>query len=241
MAAGSSAERDVVSRPIALLLSGGMDSATCLWWARRRCPGAIHAISFDYGQRHRVELDLAARLAARADAVHGVLELDLTAIGGSPLTDPGLPVPLASEGRQTATVVPFRNLLFVSMAAAHIEKLGIEDLYIAPVRDDYSSYRDCRREFYDSLEQTLRLGSGQERDIRLHTPFVDMWKREVVALGLELGVPYELTHTCYTGQRPACAKCDACTERLAAFGANGARDPLEYATEVPGPPGRSTP
>jgi len=229
-----------VSGAVILLLSGGMDSATCLWWLRSRAGADVHTVSIDYGQRHRVEIECAAGLSRRAGAVgHRVLPLDLTAIGGSPLTDPELPVPLASEGRQAATVVPFRNLLFVSMAAAHSEKLGIEDLYIAPVRDDYSSYRDCRREFYDSLERTLRLGSGQERDIRLHTPFVDMWKREVVALGLELGVPYELTHTCYTGQRPACGKCDACTERLAAFGANGALDPLEYAIEVQGPPGRS--
>lgn len=230
-----------MSRPIALLLSGGMDSATCLWWARRHCGGAIHAISFDYGQRHRVEIDLAAQLAERAGAVHRVLALDLAAIGGSPLTDPELPIPRASEDRQAATVVPCRNLLFVSVAAAYAETLGIEDLYIAPVRDDYRSYPDCRREFYDSLEQTLRLGSGPECDIHLHTPFVDMWKREVVALGIELGVPYELTHTCYTGQRPACGRCDACTERLAAFGANEVRDPLEYAIEIQGPSGRSTP
>lgn len=223
-----------------LLLSGGMDSATCLWWLISGAGAVVHTLSIDYGQRHRVELECAEDLSRRAGAAgHCVLPLELAAIGGSPLTDPSLHVPLASEERQDATVVPYRNLLFVSMAAAYAESLDIEDLYIAPVRDDYASYRDCRRPFYDSLEQTLRLGSSRERGIRLHTPFVTRWKREVVAMGLELGVPYELTHTCYAGQRPACAQCDACTERLAAFGANGARDPLDYVAEEQGLPGRS--
>jgi 7-cyano-7-deazaguanine synthase len=118
-------------------------------------------------------------------------------------------------------------------AAAWAETRGIDELYLAPVRDDCEAYRDCRRAFYDSLEQTLRLGATRERPIRLHTPFVERWKREVVALGLELGVPYELTHTCYTGRRPACGACDACAERLAAFAANGAPDPLEYEIPLP--------
>ena len=221
-----------MSNAAVLLLSGGLDSATCLWWLISRGGAAVHTLSIDYGQRHRVEIECAGDLSRRAGAVdHCVLPLELTAIGGSPLTDPSLPVPLASEDRQTATVVPYRNLLFVSMAAAYAETLGIEDLYIAPVRDDYASYRDCRRPFYDSLEQTLQLGSSREHALRLYTPFVTRWKREVVALGLELGVPYERTHTCYAGQRPACGRCDACAERLAAFDANGARDPLEYAIE----------
>ncbi|MFH1571881.1 MAG: 7-cyano-7-deazaguanine synthase QueC [Gemmatimonadota bacterium] len=216
--------------PVALLLSGGMDSATCLWWIRAHRTAAIHTVSIDYGQRHRVELEYAARLSARAGALrHHLLRLDLAAIGGSPLTDPGLEVPAASEGRQVDTVVPFRNLLFVAAAAACAETCGIDDLYLGPVRDDRAAYRDCRREFYDSLEQTLRLGASRERPVRVLTPFVDLWKREVVALGLGLGVPYELTHTCYTGRRPACGRCDACAERLAAFRAHGVADPLDYA------------
>ena len=211
-----------------LLLSGGMDSATCLWWMKRELAGPIHALSIDYGQRHRVELESAARLAARAGVAHKVVGLDLAAIGGSPLTDVGLAVPAAAEDRQVATVVPFRNLLFASLAAAWAETLSIAELYLAPVKDDYRSYRDCRRSFYDSLERTLGLGATREGVFGIHTPFVDKWKTEVVALGLELGVPYELTHTCYEGRRPACGMCDACTERLAAFAANGVPDPLEY-------------
>lgn len=212
-----------------LLLSGGMDSATCLWWMKRELAGPIHALSIDYGQRHRVELECAARLAQAAGVPHKVVGLELAAIGGSPLTDAGLEVPSAREDRQLATVVPFRNLLFAALAAAWAETLGLDAVYLAPVKDDYRSYRDCRRPFYDSLEQTLGLGATREQDFAIHTPFVHKWKTEVVKLGLELGVPYELTHTCYTGRRPACGQCDACAERLAAFAANGVPDPLEYA------------
>jgi 7-cyano-7-deazaguanine synthase len=211
-----------------LLFSGGMDSTTCLWWMKRELAGPIYALSIDYGQRHRVELECAARLAGRAGVAHKVVGLELGAIGGSPLTDIGLEIPAAREDRQLATVVPFRNLLFATLAAAWAETLGLAAVYLAPVKDDYRSYRDCRRPFYDSLEQTLGLGATREGVFVVRTPFVDQWKTEVVALGLELGVPYELTHTCYEGRRPACGQCDACAERLAAFAANGVPDPLEY-------------
>ncbi len=216
--------------PVVVLLSGGMDSATCLWWLCDRQPQAdIHAISIDYGQRHLVEIDYAAQLATRCGAHrHQTLRLDLSSVGGNPLTDPEVQVPAAADRRQAATVVPFRNLLFVTAAAAYAETNDIADIYIAPVRDDYETYRDCRRQFYDALETTLHLGGSVDRAMRLHTPFVDKWKSEVIALGLRLGVPYELTHTCYTGRRPACGQCDACAERLAAFQANDAVDPLPY-------------
>ena len=220
-------------RASVVLLSGGMDSTTCLWWVRRHLTDEIHTLSIDYHQRHRVELESAALLAERAGVCsHQQIEIDLAQFGGSPLTDASLDLPTAREHRQAATVVPFRNLLFVTAAAACAEILEIGDIYISPVRDDHRAYRDCRREFYDSLEQTLRLGAGAERDIRLLTPFVDKWKTEVLAIGRELGVPYDLTHTCYTGRRPACGECDACAERIAAFKANDARDPLAYAIDV---------
>ena len=223
------------SQPV-ILLSGGMDSTTCLWWVRKHHLGDIHTISIDYHQRHRIELDCAARLAAQAGVRnHKVIELDLTSIGGSPLTDAHLDVPAAREDRQVATVVPFRNMLFVTLAAAYAETQGMHELYMAPVRDDYQAYRDCRREFYDSLEQSLGLGATRDRPFRIHTPFVDKWKSEVIALGLELGVPYELTHTCYTGRRPACGSCDACAERIEAFVAHGVRDPLDYEIDISWP------
>lgn len=221
-----------MSHPTALLLSGGMDSTTLLWWLKEQHPGEIHAISIDYHQRHRVELACAAHLATLAGVAHKVIELDLTTIGGSPLTDSRVDLPAALDRRQIATVVPFRNQLFVTLTAAYAETQGIQDLYIAPVKDDYAAYRDCRRPFYDSLEQTLRLGATCDIPFRIHTPFIDRWKSEVVALGLQLGVPYAHTHTCYAGQRPACGRCDACSERIAAFKANRTPDPLPYAVAV---------
>ena len=223
--------------PIAVLLSGGMDSATCLWWLRDQHPdAALHAVSIDYGQRHRVEIEFAAQLARRICAhSHRTLRLDLSSLAGNPLTDPSVDLPAASDRRQAATIVPFRNLLFITAAAAYAETQDITDIYIAPVRDDFEAYRDCRREFYDALEATLRLGGTVDRAIRLHTPFVDKWKSEVIALGLQLGVPYELTHTCYAGRRPACGRCDACAERQAAFHANNADDPLAYETDDDAP------
>lgn len=218
------------SEPAVLLLSGGMDSTTLLWHLRAEGRDlSVHTLSIDYGQRHRVELESAAALSARAGAAsHRVLPLDPAALGGTPLTDAGLDVPAASQDRQIDTVVPFRNLLFVTLAAACAEGLRATDLYIAPVRDDYEAYRDCRREFYDSLERTLRLGAARDTAFRIHTPFVERAKTEIVALGIGLKVPWELTHTCYTGRRPACGRCDACSERLDAFAANGAVDPLAY-------------
>ena len=141
-------------------------------------------------------------------------------------------MPAAAAGRQIDTVVPFRNLLFVTLAAACAETLGARDLFLAPVRDDHAAYRDCRREFYDSLERTLHLGATRDTSFRIHTPLVERAKVDVAALGLQLGVPYELTHTCYEGRRPACGLCDACGERIEAFRANGVADPLPYAIEV---------
>ncbi len=215
----------------ALLLSGGMDSTTLLWSLKER-DQEIHAISIDYGQRHKVELQSAAALALQAGVEHKVIALDLNAIGGSPLTDPNLAVPHAADKQQIATVVPFRNMLFVTLAAAYAETQGISDLYLAPVKDDYKAYRDCRRPFYDSLEQSLGLGATRGENFKLHTPFVEMWKTQVVALGLQLKVPYAQTHTCYEGQRPACGQCDACAERIEAFKKNAARDPLSYEIEI---------
>ncbi len=220
-----------------LLLSGGMDSTTLLWWMRARGVPEIHTVSIDYGQRHAVELTCSAALSRTAGArSHRCLKLDLRQIGGNPLTDAGLSVPEAVRGQQIRTVVPYRNMLFVTLATAWAETQSIHDIYISPVRDDHDAYRDCRREFYDTLEGALRLGATRETDFRIHTPFVEKWKTEVVRIGLQLNVPYGQTHTCYEGERPACGRCDACAERIAAFHANHARDPLPYQTEIHWPP-----
>lgn len=212
-----------------LLLSGGMDSTTLLWWMGANGVDDIHTMSIDYGQRHRIELACGEQLSVEGGAIsHRVLELDLTQFGGNPLTDSRYTVPSAEEDKQIDTVVPFRNMLFVTLAAAWAETQELWDIYLSPVRDDRTAYRDCRREFYDGLENTLRLGATRSVNFRVHTPFVEMWKWEVVKIGLQLGVPYAKTHTCYQGIRPACGKCDACVERLEAFSSNGVEDPLPY-------------
>jgi len=214
-----------------LLLSGGMDSTTLLWWMKSEGIVEIHTIAIDYGQRHKIELKSSAQLSQMAGATsHRVLTLDLTQIGGNPLTDDAQDVPAAADNQQINTVVPYRNQLFVTLAAAWAETHGIANLYLSPVKDDYAAYRDCRRDFYNALEGALSLGATHDTQMRIHTPFVDKWKTEVVALGLKLDVPYGHTHTCYKGIRPACGLCDACTERLNAFCANSVPDPLPYTT-----------
>jgi 7-cyano-7-deazaguanine synthase len=213
-----------------LLLSGGMDSTTLLWWMKTQGISEIHTVSIDYGQRHLIELTCSAELSRIAGAQsHRVLKLDLTQIGGSPLTDAQLHVPAAKAKQQISTVVPYRNMLFVTLTAAWAETQGITDIFLSPVKDDEAAYRDCRRPFYDALESALSLGATHNIHMRTHTPFVDKWKIEVVKIGLTLGVPYEQTHTCYEGTRPACGRCDACTERLHAFRENNTPDPLQYA------------
>ncbi len=212
-----------------LLLSGGMDSTTLLWWMQNQGIEDIHTLAIDYGQRHRVELEFGEKLSQMAKAKsHHILKLDLTQIGGSPLTDGTKTVPSASDKQQISTVVPYRNMLFVTLASAWAETQNISHIYLSPVKDDFEAYRDCRRDFYNALESALSLGATQETQISIHTPFVDKWKTEVVQIGLKLNVPYAYTHTCYEGLRPACGHCDACAERLHAFKANHTTDPLAY-------------
>ncbi|HAA73894.1 TPA: 7-cyano-7-deazaguanine synthase QueC [Candidatus Latescibacteria bacterium] len=216
-----------------LLLSGGMDSTALLWWMRHQGIVTIHTVAIDYGQRHRIELEASSRLSELAGAAaHKVIALDLTQIGGSPLTSDAIDVPAAGADQQVVTVVPFRNALFVTAAAAYAETVGISNLYISPVADDYAAYRDCRREFYDAMEASLSLGATQDTRVHIQTPFVEKSKIEVVSEGIRLRVPYELTHTCYEGTQPACGRCDACTERIDAFKANSLTDPIPYAIPI---------
>jgi 7-cyano-7-deazaguanine synthase len=215
--------------PVALLLSGGMDSTTLLWWMKAQGMDNIHTLAIDYGQRHRIELMCSEKLSQLAGArSHRVLRFDLGQIGGNPLTDPGQRLPAATEKKQINTVVPYRNMLFVTLASAWAETQGISNLYLSPVRDDFDAYRDCRRVFYDALEKALSLGASRETQVSVHTPFIDKWKHEVVRIGLSLKVPYADTLTCYQGTRPACGKCDACAERISAFEFNEKSDPLAY-------------
>jgi 7-cyano-7-deazaguanine synthase len=224
-----------------VLLSGGLDSATTLAMARRRGFRAF-AMSFRYGQRHAIELKSAARVARALGAEqHLVLDIDLRAIGGSALTD-SLEVPKQrSPDEMTAgipiTYVPARNTIFLSFALAWTEVLEAEDIFIGVNALDYSGYPDCRPEYIEAFERMANLATkaGVEGRLRLkiHTPLIAMTKAQIIKTGLELGVDYSLTHSCYdpTAEGLACGKCDSCLLRLKGFAETGARDPLNYAAE----------
>ncbi len=227
-------------RPKAVvLLSGGLDSTTCLAIARDQ-GFATHALSFDYGQRHRVELEAAQRVArALGAAQHLILPLDLRPIGGSALTA-DIPVP---KGRAPeamgqgvpVTYVPARNTLFLSLALAWAETLACTHIFIGVNALDYSGYPDCRPEFIRAFEKlaklATRLGTEQGAEFRVHTPLIQMTKAQIIQKGLELGVDYGLTHSCYdpTPQGLACGECDSCLLRLKGFAEAGQKDPLPYA------------
>ena len=212
-----------------------MDSAVAL--ALARAEGfACHALSFDYGQRHREELEAARRVAAALGAVaHAVVKIDLRAIGGSALTD-DLDVP--KDRREIGaeipvTYVPARNTVFLSFALALAEVRGAEDIFIGVNALDYSGYPDCRPEYIEAFERMARLATkaGVEgRPLTIRAPLIGMRKAGIIRRGLELGVDFGLTHSCYDPPGPgrACGRCDACLLRRRGFAEAGAKDPLVY-------------
>ncbi len=216
-----------------VLLSGGMDSATCL--AIAAAEGyAVHSLAFDYGQRHGFEVQMAARQARAFGArEHLVLNLDLRRIARSALTgDLAVPKDQVPAGIP-ATYVPARNTIFLSLGLAWAEVLGARDLFIGVNQVDYSGYPDCRREFVAAFETMANLAtrSGVEgRPIRIRAPLQDLDKADIIRRGLELGVDYANTHTCYdpAEQGLACGRCPACLLRLKGFEALGVRDPARY-------------
>ena len=213
-----------------VLLSGGQDSTTCLYWAIDRFGrDCVTAMSFDYGQRHRIELECAANIAATAGVSYVCLPIDtFTALGGDALTDSNVEVhrELDSETGLPNTFVPGRNLIFLTYAAAYAYQHGIGHLVAGVAQTDYSGYPDCRRETLDSLQETLRL--GMERDVQIHAPLMQKSKKETVELARDLGALDALggTHTCYNGARPPCGKCPACLLRARGFEEAGIEDPL---------------
>lgn len=222
------------------LLSGGLDSATALACARR--DGFLaYALSFDYGQRHRVELEAAARVAQHLGAAeHRVFPIDLRAFGGSALTA-GMDVPKDRDLSRPAeeipvTYVPARNTVFLSIALAWAEVLAASDIYIGVNAVDYSGYPDCRPEFIRAFEQLANLatkaGVEGRQQIRIRTPLLHLTKAGIIRLGLELGVDFSLTHSCYDPAGGlACGHCDSCLLRKAGFAEAGVPDPLRYAGE----------
>ncbi len=222
-------------KPAVVLLSGGLDSATCLAICKDR-GFAPYAISFRYGQRHAIELTKAAAIAKQADVVkHVVINIDLGAIGGSALTDSNLLVPkhdLVSDigGEIPLTYVPARNTVFLSYALGWAEVLGALDIFIGVNALDYSGYPDCRPEFIAAFEAMANLATkaGVEgRSLKIHTPLIDMTKSEIIRLGLSLGVDYSQTFSCYDPDAigTACGHCDSCLLRLRGFEQNNMKDP----------------
>jgi 7-cyano-7-deazaguanine synthase len=228
------AERAVV------LLSGGLDSTTCLALAVR-AGRVVHPISFAYGQLHAAELGAATQVARHygipADR-HRIVDL-ARSVTGSALTGQG-EVPLdrdagAIGGDIPVTYVPARNLVFLAFAVSYAEAVGASEVHIGVNALDYSGYPDCRPEFIRAFAEAARLGTkagGEGRPIQVRTPLVDLSKAEIVRLGADVRVPFQLTHSCYLGQRPACGRCDACRLRIEGFRAAGLRDPLPYAIDV---------
>ncbi len=220
-----------------VLLSGGLDSTTCMAVAVSE-GFAVHALSVDYGQRHKQELRQARRVAeALGAADHRVVKVDLSAFGGSALTDPALAVPKGREARRKAgpipiTYVPARNTVMLALALADAETLGAEDIFLGVNAVDYSGYPDCRPAFVRAFERLARLATraGVEgRPTRIRTPLLRLSKRGIVLLGTRLGAPYELTLTCYDPVRGrACGRCDACELRRRGFEEAGVPDPTLY-------------
>lgn len=220
-----------------VLLSGGLDSATTAAIAKSE-GYQIYAISFDYGQRHIREIESAKAVAKHLEAVdHLIVEFDLRSMGGSALTS-DIEVPMDRPTKEMGgdipvTYVPARNTIFLSFALGYAETIGAFDIFIGVSEVDYSGYPDCRREFIESFESTANLATkaGVERTgkFRIHAPLIDLSKSQTVSRGLELGLDYSLTWSCYMGGDKSCGRCDSCKLRLAGFAEVGETDPLEYA------------
>lgn len=228
----------MVGRDAVVLLSGGIDSATAAAIAKQQ-GFQLHALSFDYGQRHVRELDSAIRVAAFLRTIsHQLIKLDLRAIGGSALTDQ-IEVPKQRSAAAIArgipvTYVPARNTIFLSFALALAERLDAADIFFGANQLDYSGYPDCREEYINAFEQMANLATksgveGKSR-LRVRTPLLHMSKAEIIKSGRELGMDYGLTWSCYdpTSDGRACGRCDSCQLRLKGFKEAGAVDPIPY-------------
>lgn len=238
----------MADREAVVLLSGGLDSATTLAIARSE-GRACHALTFHYGQRHRREVEAAARVARFLGTVeHRVIEIDLAAFGGSALTDARIDVPKDRPDLEEETsaipptYVPVRNTIFLSYALAWAEVLGVFDLFIGVNSTDYSGYPDCRAEFIAAYERMANLATAAAVEhrgcYRIHTPIISMTKGQIIRMGTELGLDYSLTHSCYDPDRQgrSCGRCDSCRLRLKGFAEAGLRDPIEYAEGSDGRP-----
>jgi 7-cyano-7-deazaguanine synthase len=218
-----------VSRGALVVLSGGLDSTVCLGLATIDVGAAdTLAVTFDYGQRHRVELERARAVAGHYGVEQLVVHLDASQWGGSALTDPNIDVPTTTDAGIPATYVPARNLIFLSVAVGIAEVHDLGSVWIGINALDYSGYPDCRPEFLRSFEATaaLALKRGIEGNpVVMRAPLVDLRKVDIVRLGLDIGAPLELTWSCYRGGDTPCGDCDACRLRSKGFAEAGLPDP----------------
>lgn len=225
--------RNVPPRAV-VLLSGGLDSATCLAMARDQ-GFETYCLSFDYGQRHRAELQAAAKVSAHLGArEHRIVRLDIGQFGGSALTDVGIDVPTAGvQPGIPVTYVPARNTVMLSFALAWAEVLGSQDIFVGVNAVDYSGYPDCRPEYIAAFEKMANLATKAGVEgvaLKIHAPLVDLSKAEIIRAGLELGVDYAQTVSCYQADDRglACGACDSCRLRRDGFLHAGAADPTAY-------------
>ena len=228
----------MIMKKAVILLSGGLDSATCLAIAKQD-GYELHALSFNYGQRHKFEIEAAKSVAKSIGAKNHInLTIDLRAFGGSALTD-DIKVPKERDANQIAdeipiTYVPARNTIFLSFGLAFAETIKSNDIFIGVNALDYSGYPDCRPEYIESFEKMAQLAtqSGIEKNnqITIHTPLIQLTKAEIIKTGLALGVNYGITHSCYdpVDKGNPCGACDACQIRLKGFLDAGLSDPLVY-------------
>ncbi len=230
---------NVQEKKAVVLLSGGLDSTTILAIAKSQ-GYTPYALTFRYGQRHEAELRAAKRIAtAEGVAEHVIAEIDLRMFGGSALTSEEHEVPKGrAEGEMSEgipiTYVPARNTIFLSFALAWAEVLGAKDIFIGVNAIDYSGYPDCRPEYIEAYRKMANLatkaGVEDEGELNIHTPLIDLTKGDIIKRGIELGVDYSVTVTCYdpTADGAACGECDACILRIKGFLENGLSDPAPY-------------
>lgn len=217
-----------------VIISGGLDSTTLLYWVLKH-GYEPHALSFDYGQRHKKELDFARKTCGKLGVYHKIVDLGSIQelLKGSALTSESVEVPEEhySHESQKITIVPNRNAIMLNIAIGYAVSIGADEVFYAAHYNDRTIYPDCRWEFVESIKISAKLANDNPR-LKIVAPFVHKTKAEIVKIGSELGVPFEDTWSCYKGNEKACGVCGTCRERIEAFQLNKLRDPTEYRIEV---------
>jgi len=217
-----------------IIMSGGLDSTTLLYWVLKQ-GYEPNVLSFDYGQRHKKELDFATRTCEKLGVNHKIVDIRSfqELLKGSALTSESVEVPEEhySHESQKMTIVPNRNAIMLNIAVGYAVSIGAEEVFYAAHYNDRTIYPDCRWEFVESINITSKLANDNPR-LKIVAPFVHKTKAEIVKIGSKLGVPFEDTWSCYNGNEKACGVCGTCRERIEAFQLNNLHDPVEYAIEV---------